>query len=793
MICKTEGPSNARIMLVGEAPGAQEAAAGKPFIGPAGKTLDILLRQSGIMRAQCLVTNVAREQPPGNRIDFFFEDKKCTKPKLCLQQWLETLKQEIILNRPNIVIALGATALWALCGVKGISAYRGFVMESSLVPGVKVLPTYHPQNVNYEWKNHFPVVLDMKKALRESSRPELPEDKRQLVRDPSLDMFIEYCDFLANSAEIKYVGVDLETTSPGCYINRIGLGHSPLYAQSIGVLRGAHAYWSLADEVRLFEAVREVFWKKPLIAQNGSFDFGVTTHYYGMYPREIYMDTHIAGHVCWPEAPRSLAFLTSVCCNVPPWKMSANDDPAGYNAGDVANMLGCVPVLWNELNRDAQTMQTFRREMAQIKPAIMLQLQGMEYDVEGQAAMLAESTTKMREIQSFITKMNGDHTLNINSPTQLSKFLYVDLGLPVQYKRKRVQGEPQKPTVDAEALKKLVRKFPDNAVLQLIAQYKKLSKLCSSFLQVEPSPEGRVHTCYNITGANMLHEKAGQVLDDEEGYRSFGRWSSSGSIILPYGPGNLQNIPKKARKLYKPGKGKVLVQADYKQAEAVVVAYLINDRRLKQMFKDSFGKSREECKENHWDVHRVTAATMYQKDVGDITDDERNIGKRLRHAVSYSAGPQVVAVNLGVTLSEAKDLLKRYHSACPQLGLWQQSIVAELQANRTLTNLLGRKHKFLERWSDELFRSAYSYKPQSTVGDLLNMALVQFYERYCDTFDLALQLHDAMYVIVDIGNEENVMERMKECMYIPLQYRGEQFTIDVDFSVGSNWGEMEEV
>lgn len=793
MIVKTEGPSNANIMLVGEAPGEQENRAGKPFIGPAGKTLNILLRQAGIIREQCLVTNVAREQPPGNRIDFFFEDKKCTKPKPCLQKWLEDLRQEILLHRPNIVVALGATALWALCGVKGITAYRGFVTESSLVPGVKVLPTFHPQNVNYEWKNHFPVVLDLRKALRESTRPNMPEDKRNLVRNPSLDHFLEYCDYLLRAPEVKYVGLDIETTSPGCHINRIGLGHSSLFAMSIPVLRGAYPFWSASDESRLFRAVGNVIYNKPMVAQNGSFDFGVTTYYHGMYPREIFMDTHIAGHVCWPEAPRSLAFLTSICCNVPPWKMTSDDDPAGYNAGDVANMLGCVPVLLRELNADNTMMATFRREMAQIKPAIMLQLQGMEYDKEEQDRMFVEYTAKMREINQFVTTANGGRMMNLNSPSQLAKFLYVDLGLPVQYKRKRAHGEPQKPTVDSEALKKLVRKYPDNALLQLISQYKKLSKLCSSFLQVEPSPEGRVHTCYNITGANMLHAKGGSVQDDEDSYSSFGRWSSSASIILPYGPGNLQNIPKKARKLYKPGKGKVLVQADYKQAEAVVVAYLINDTKLKRMFRDSFGKSRQECADNHWDVHRITAANMFQKNVADVTDDERTIGKRLRHAVSYSAGPQVVAVNLGITVPEAKKLLALYHSGCPQLGLWQQSIVAELQATRTLTNLLGRKHKFLERWGDELFRSAYSYKPQSTVGDLLNLALTTFYDRYCDTVNLALQLHDAMYTIVDIGQEEKVMARMKECMHIPLQYRGEEFTIDVDFSVGSNWGEMEDV
>lgn len=791
MFCSTEGPAGAKIMLVGEAPGEVEAEIGKPFRGTAGKTLDILLRQAGIFREKCLVTNVAREQPPGNRVEFFFDDKKMTVPKPILREWLDLLKSEIQLYKPNIVIALGRTALWALTKQSGIAANRGYVMESSLVPGVKVLPTYHPQMVNYEWKHHFTVVLDLKKAARESATPDLPVDDRELVRDPPVELFLKYAEYLRRAPEVAYVGIDLETTSPGCHINRIGLGHSPKYAMSIPIMRGVYPYWSLRDESRIIKAVAAIVREKPMVAQNGLFDFGVLTNYHGIYPVDIHMDTHIAGHVCWPEAPRSLAFLTSICCNVPVWKSSMKDDPAGYNAGDVANMLGCVPVLEAELKALKQ-VEVFRREMSQIKPALMLQLQGIRYEKEQQDKLFAESSQKMTEIKSFIVD-TVKHPVNLNSSPGLQKLLYVDMGLPVQYKRRKSASEPQRPTVDAEALKKLMSRFPDNALLQLLGQYKKLSKMCSSFLRVPVSPEGRVHTCYNITGANMLHEKAGTVLDDEEGYRSFARWSSSASIILPYGPGNLQNIPKKARKLYVPGPGQVMVQADYKQAEAVVVAYLINDQKLKRMFQVSYGKSRQECEANFWDVHRITASTMFGKEPKDITGDERNIGKRLRHAISYSAGPAVIAVNLGISVAEAKNLLKLYHSVCPQLGLWQQSIQAELNATRTLTNLLGRRHKFLERWGDQLFRSAYSYKPQSTVGDLLNLALVNFYEKYGSDEELALQLHDAMYVICDKGREEIVMERMRESMAIPLTYKGETFMIDADFSVGPNWGEMQEV
>ena len=170
----TEGPPDAKIMIVGEAPGKEEDESGKPFQGYAGQTLNNLLGQAGIARYQCLVTNVARERPPANKISFYFEDKKCTVPKPKLIGWIGELKAEIELYKPNIIIALGATALWALTGEKKISDFRGYILPCTLVPGRKVLATYHPQAVNYEWKLYFQTVLDLRKALRHSESPEIP-------------------------------------------------------------------------------------------------------------------------------------------------------------------------------------------------------------------------------------------------------------------------------------------------------------------------------------------------------------------------------------------------------------------------------------------------------------------------------------------------------------------------------------------------------------------------------------------------------------------------------------------
>jgi len=330
-----------------------------------------------------------------------------------------------------------------------------------------------------------------------------------------------------------------------------------------------------------------------------------------------------------------------------------------------------------------------------------------------------------------------------------------------------------------------------NPILEKIMELKKLIKLVTGFLNIEVSPLGTVNTCYNITGATMSRETKGYTVDDEGAYKSFGRWSSSKSIIIPYGSGNLMNIPKKARKMFTAPEGKVYLQADYCQAEAVVVAYLIGDNRLKRMFSQAYGKSKSYLKENHLDVHKHTAAMMFKKDVKDITSEERTIGKTLRHAVSYSAGPAVLSARLDISLKDAKLLLQTYHNSNPQLQVWQFRIQEELRRTRTLTNLLGRRHYFLSRWGDDLFRSAYSFMPQSTVGDLLNKALVNIYYHHPE-LDIMIQLHDAIYCLVPEDNILFYANTMREAMRLPLTHQGETFYIDTDFSTGKSWGDMEE-
>jgi uracil-DNA glycosylase family 4 len=787
MIVNTEGPSDARIMLVGEAPGKDENILGRPFVGYAGQTLDNLLGQAGIARYQCLVTNVAREQPPANKISYFFEDKKCTIPKPKLVAWIAKLKEEIELYKPNILIALGATALWALTSEKKISDFRGYILPCSLVPGRKVIATYHPQAINYDWKLYFQTVLDLRKALRHSAFPGIPENKQTLVSNSDVGQFIAYMEELIDHPEWDKLSIDVETVQPGSHIEELGISHDPNFAMSIFLLKGRNPALCENDELRLWQTFARLLKSgKKIVMQNGTYDIGVLWHNNHILVEKLWMDTLLAAHVCWPELPRDLGFLGSVCLDLPPWKSKAIRT-SEYNAGDAANTLGIALVLDKEIDKQG-IRSTFDFEMSLIPVSLMMQLQGIEVDRVKQKELIDLWTVKRAELKTQLDKVIG-REINFNSSKQMCQLLYIELGLPVQYKRRKSIEESRTMTCDTNALRTLSRLVTNNPVFNLIIDYKKADLLLRQFLDIELSPEGKVHTSYNITGATSDDEE-----DTKKTKRSFGRWSSSGSIILPYGSGNLQNIPPEARKMYRAKPGYKIIQADYIQAEAVVVAYLTGDYKLIKMFKDSFGLSKTE--RSRYDVHKITYAQMAGIDVDQVSKEQRTAGKTVRHATSYSAGPQVLANRLGIKLSEAKILMDMYHKANPSLRMWYTSIQQELKKNRVLTNLFGRKHRFLDRWGDSLFRSSYSYKPQSTVGDLLNTALLRIYNSILELpFEtiILLQLHDAVYVMV---KEENVMDTIKflrKQMLIPLECNNEEFTIDVDFGVGESWGEKEEV
>lgn len=158
-----EGHSKADIMFVGEAPGADEDAQGRPFVGKAGHLLDKIIGACGLARNQVFIANILKCRPPGNR------DPKAEEIARCMPY----LVQQIEIIQPRVIVALGAHAARTLLNTDAaIGELRGQFHDCHLCPAlgpIKLMPTYHPA---YLLRNYTPdtrrcVWEDMKKVLTE--------------------------------------------------------------------------------------------------------------------------------------------------------------------------------------------------------------------------------------------------------------------------------------------------------------------------------------------------------------------------------------------------------------------------------------------------------------------------------------------------------------------------------------------------------------------------------------------------------------------------------------------------
>jgi DNA polymerase len=146
------GPMDARIMLIGEAPGRNEDKKGEPFVGAAGRRLNTILEDSGINRKEVYITNVVKCRPPGNRPPRAYEVEACS----------QYLKRQIEAISPEAIVLMGRTAAEAVLGRKvEMSAEHGTVIEKD---GIRYMITYHPAAAIYRRALQEELARDFKKV-----------------------------------------------------------------------------------------------------------------------------------------------------------------------------------------------------------------------------------------------------------------------------------------------------------------------------------------------------------------------------------------------------------------------------------------------------------------------------------------------------------------------------------------------------------------------------------------------------------------------------------------------------
>lgn len=321
------------IVLLGEAYGEQEEREGRPFVGPTGWELNRMLSETGIRRSDCFLTNVFNLRPPGNKIEALCGPKAegingypaIGKHGYIRKQFrgeLERLADEIEEANPNIIIALGNTASWAMLGKTTISKIRGTVQLSThTITGYKVLPTYHPAAIFRQWPLRPVTVMDLLKGKRESLFPDIQLPRRQIWIEPTLEDIHEFDRRYIS--QCKSLAIDIETS--GKAITCIGFAPRKdvaIVIPGIVVRRSGGAYWPNMDiERKVYKVIKDILTRPvPKIFQNGLYDIAFIYRAWKIGVRNAEHDTMLLHHALQPESLKSLGFLGSVYTNEGAWK-----------------------------------------------------------------------------------------------------------------------------------------------------------------------------------------------------------------------------------------------------------------------------------------------------------------------------------------------------------------------------------------------------------------------------------------------------------------------------------------
>lgn len=310
-----------------------------PLTGAHGHLFNSLLRATGIERIECLVTNVfnLRGARPddvsnlcGSKKDVRHRFAPLSSGKYIRDHYLaevDRLREELLDFRPNVVIALGGTATWSLLNYGGISRIRGTIATSLAdapigVPGLKVLPTYHPAAIVRDWSLRPVAMCDLRKAVRESEFPDVRRPERTVyIPDTIAELEELYDEHLRPARQMAF---DIETSKG--QITCIGFAPSTDLAVVVpffDMRQSSGSYWPDGpSELLAWGIVRNVLdLPCPKVGQNGLYDLNFLWARYGIPVRDYRHDTMLLSHALQPELSKGLAFLGSIWTAEPAWKL----------------------------------------------------------------------------------------------------------------------------------------------------------------------------------------------------------------------------------------------------------------------------------------------------------------------------------------------------------------------------------------------------------------------------------------------------------------------------------------
>ena len=762
------GPLDARIVMVGEAPGVEEERLGRPFIGASGELLTSIMHNMGLAREEVYITNVVKERPVGNNIETFLKFDRgriLASPKY--HEYEKILYEELSQTKANVYVAIGGVAMYALTRMDKITKRRGSILKGTQIGNKKVIPIIHPASAlrNYIF-THF-IRFDIRRVMEESAFPDIRLPARMIKIEPS---FFDSIAYIQSCYDLPIIGFDIEIVNEE--ISCISIAKSPYDVISIPFVIEGRDYFSLDQEALIWVELAKILENSDIIkvGHNVCFDSTFIFIKYGIRSSNL-KDSMVSSSISYPDFPKGLDFVTSICTKEPYYKDDGKKwfkfggsirDFWVYNAKDSAVCLESENALKMEVQRQGNEA-ALARQLSIIPSLVYMQARGIQANKEGMDNAAKENEDKIVKLQEDLNTLCGS-AINPNSTKQLQEYFYIKRGL-----KPYVSRTTGNISVDAMALKRISRKGFKEA--SIILEMRHLLKINSTYFEMDLDDDNRIRCSFNPVGTEN------------------GRLSSSKTIFGK--GGNMQNLPPEMLRFLVADPGCFLYNIDLSQAENRIVAYAAPEPNMIAAFEAGV------------DIHRQTAGLVFNKKPEEISDEEgsssiggglfseRFWGKKSNHSLNYDLGYRAFALVCEIQEVESKYIVERYHSVYPGVRQYHAWIRAQLSKNRTIENCLGRKRLFTNRWGDELFKEAYAFIPQSTVADIINergLAYVMNNPVFWGV-EILNQVHDSL--VVQISYEKVPVLHHAECLKLlvnslqrPIAFRGQTFSIPADVAVG---------
>lgn len=580
----TTGPKDARIMIVGEAWGQDEASAQKPFVGSSGQELNRMLAEVGIDRSECFCTNVVSARPASNQMWRFFHPREAnTQPYHGLHPTDETLVHihrlwdQVETVNPTIILAAGNYAFWALsseatitykssdekgpmegggrCVPTGIMDFRGSMLMSRVLLNrdlrFPLMPIIHPAAILRDWSLRAITIHDLKTRIPMALRDDWIGPKFNINIRPSLREVQEYFHsriHRMDRGENLEAAIDIETMA--CdngfrTITCLSFCTEPNNALTLPLVDKRNndfvSYWSSPREEALALSSMLRFLRHPrlgAIGQNFLYDQSYTYDHWGVVPR-LSFDTMLAHHLVWPGTPKDLGYLSSLYCKYHRYWKDDNrdwgnkDNPDShflYNGEDTIRTFEIASTqrgLIAAVGLDEQ----WKEELEKHELAFEMMTRGVRVDLKKRSELTIQMLNAAEEHKALLLRLFPQPLVDdLMGKAKPSKSLWFNSNKQTQFVFGDIMGMPVPRnrktgnlSLDAKALETLKEKCPEYRLLfSLLENMRTIGVLTKNVLRAPLDYDQRMRCSFNPGGTETF------------------RWSSSEN---PFGRGtNLQNI-----------------------------------------------------------------------------------------------------------------------------------------------------------------------------------------------------------------------------------------------------------